>query len=59
MVFFPICDPKIFFQKSDFYGALTLCKKFEKTNEQSLRYLKTDGLTHGQTTEVITKDPFG
>ena len=24
------------------YGALTSCKKLEKTNERSLRYLKTD-----------------
>ena len=24
------------------YGDLTECKKLEKTNEQSLRYLKTD-----------------
>ena len=31
------------------YGALTSCKKLEKTNERSLRYLKTDGPTdHGQ-----------
>ena len=45
------------------YCALTSCKKLEKTNVRSLRYLKTDGRTHGQTdtltTEVITKDPFG
>ena len=31
------------------YGALTSCKKLEKTNGQSLRYLKTDGLMDGQT----------
>ena len=32
------------------YGALTSCKKLEKTNEGSLRYLKTDTHTdtHGQ-----------
>merc|ERR1712168_1398766 len=28
------------------YGALTSCKKLEKNNERSLRYLKTD---HGRT----------
>ena len=43
------------------YGALTSCKKLEKPNEQSLRYLKAD---HGpQTTDgqisAITKDPLG
>ena len=49
----PICDPPRFFFKSRAlsllypYGALTSCKKLEKTNEQSLRYLKTDGRTHG------------
>ena len=31
------------------YGALTSCKKLEKTNEQSLRYLKTDTRTHTHT----------
>ena len=47
----PICDPQIFFSKigllSLLYtnGALTLCKKLEKTNEPSLRYLKTDQQT--------------
>ena len=55
-----ICDPpKIFFFKNRPlsllypYGALTSCKKTRKTNEQSLRYLKTDtrrtdGHTDGQ-----------
>ena len=33
------------------YGALTSCKKLEKTNERSLRYLKTDG---PQTTDQRT-----
>ena len=48
-VFFPICDPQDFFFKNRAlsllypYGALTSCKKLEKTNELSLRYLKTDG----------------
>ena len=40
-------------------GALTSCKKLEKINEGSLRYLKTD---HGPTdrrTRAITKDPLG
>ena len=51
----PICDPQRFFFKNWAlsllypYGALTSCKKLEKTNEQSLRYLKTDGHTHGRT----------
>ena len=49
----PICDPKILFQNqalSFLYpcGALTSCKKLEKTNERSLRYLKTDIQTHWQ-----------
>ena len=35
------------------YGALTLCKKLEKTNERSLRYPKMDGRT-----KAITKDPL-
>ena len=65
--FSPICDPPRFFFKNRAlsllcpYGALTSCKKLEKTNEQSLRYLKTDGRTDTHTdrptTEVI-KDPF-
>ena len=54
---FPICDPPRFFFKNRAlsllypYGALTSCKKLEKTNERSLRYLKTDGRTtdHGRT----------
>ena len=58
MVFSPICDPPRFFFKNRAlsllypYGALISCKKLEKTNERSLRYLKTDtrtdGHTHGQ-----------
>ena len=46
------------------YGALTSCKKLEKTNERSLRNLKTDTHTDGHTdghtdtrTRAITKDP--
>ena len=35
------------------YGSLTSCKKLEKTNERSLRYLKTDG------PRAFTKDPLG
>ena len=51
-VFPPFLTPKIFFKNRALsllypYGALTSCKKLEKTNEQSLRYLKTDGRTHG------------
>ena len=55
---FPVCDPQRFFFKNWAlsllypYGALTSCKILEKTNEQSLRYLKTDirtdTHTHGQ-----------
>ena len=47
----PFVTPNIFFFKnwalSLLYtnGALTLCKKLEKTNEPSLRYLKTDQQT--------------
>ena len=46
--FSPICDPPRFFFKNPAlsllypYDALTSCKKLDKTNEQSLRYLKTD-----------------
>ena len=65
---FPICDPKDFFQKSEAvtlypYGTLTSCKKLEKINEWSLRYLKTDQRTDGpqtdQRTRAITKDTLG
>ena len=46
--FSPICDPPRFFFKNQAlsllypYGALTSCKKLEKTNERSLRYSKTN-----------------
>ena len=45
--------PKIFFKNRALsllypYGSLTSCKKLEKTNEQSLSYLKTDTHTNGQ-----------
>ena len=58
----------IFFSNSGYvtffliYWPLTSCKVSEKTNEWSLRYLKTDTQTDGRThrpTRVITKDPFG
>ena len=55
MGFFPICDPQGFFFKNQAlsllcpYGSLTSCKKLEKTNERSLRYLKTDTRTDGHT----------
>ena len=70
MGFSPVCDPQYFFQKS---GSVTFvplwcpnsCKKLEKTNERSLRYLKTD---HGRNTDgplttdgwtmAITNDPL-
>ena len=57
--------PKTFFKNRALsllypYGALTSCKKLEKTNERSLRYSKTDGHTRTDTqTRAITKDPFG
>ena len=67
MGFFPICDPPRFFFKNRAlsllypYGALTSCKKLEKSLERSLRYLKTDGLRTTTTdygrTWVITQDP--
>ena len=44
----PFVSPTDFFFKNRAlsllypYGALTLCKKLEKTNEQSPKYLKTD-----------------
>ena len=48
----PFETPKIFFQKMSLlypYGTLTSCETSEKSNELSLRYLKTDGLTNRQT----------
>ena len=65
-VFPHLRPPKIFFQKS---GSVTFvplwCPNFmqktRKTNEQSeiFKDRLTHGRTHGRTTEVITKDPFG
>ena len=55
--FSPICDPPRFFFKNRAlsllypYGALTSCKKLEKSLERSLRYLKTD---HGPRTNRLT-----
>ena len=52
---FPHLWPQIFFFKNlalsllYTYGALTSCKKLEKNNERSPRYLKTDGQTHTHT----------
>ena len=40
------------------YGALTSCKKSEKTNGLSLRYLQTDGLTNGQTDGQTDKGDY-
>ena len=55
-VFPPFVTPKIFFKTLALsllypYDALTSCKNLEKTNERSLRYLKTDKRTmdHGRT----------
>ena len=56
--FSPICDPPRFFFKNRAlsllypYGALTSCKKLEKSLERSLRYLKTDGRTNGPRTDM-------
>ena len=68
MCFSPICDLShiLFFKNLAQsllypYGALTSCKKLEKTDRASLRYLKKDGLTDGpidQRTGAITYDPF-
>ena len=61
--FSPISNPQDFFQKS---GSVTFVplrcpnfiQKLEKTNDRSLRYLKTDqGTTDGRT-RAITKDPL-
>ena len=63
--FLPFVAPKFFFKNQALsllylYGAQTSCKKLKKTNEQCLRYLKTDTQTDTHTrTRVITKDPFG
>ena len=54
----PFATPKIFFFKNRalslfyLYGALTSCKKLEKTRK------KTDTWTHTRK-RAITKDPFG
>ena len=53
-VFPHLWPPMIFFKNRALsllypYGALTSCKKLEKTNERSLRYLKTDTRTHRRT----------
>ena len=40
------------------YGALTSCKKLEKTNERSLRYLKTDTRTDGRTDTHTDKGDY-
>ena len=51
-----ICDLLRFFFKNRApsllypYGALTSCKKLEKNNERSLRYLKTDKRMEGPQT---------
>ena len=67
-VFSPICDPQRSFFKNWAlsllypYGALTSYKKFEKNNERSPRYLKTDQRTNGRTNGLswaITMDPIG
>ena len=67
-VFPPFVTPQDFFFKNRAlsllypYGALTSCKKLEKTNEQFPRYLETDGRTNRRTngrTRAITMDPVG
>ena len=59
----PFVTPNIFFKNRALsllypYGALTSCRKLEKTDEHSMRYLKTDQPTDQRTRE-ITKDPLG
>ena len=55
MGFFPFVTSQDFFYKNRAlsllypYGALTSSEKLEKTNERSLRYLKTDGQMDGHT----------
>ena len=53
-VFPPFVTPRFYFKNRTLshlypYGALTSCKKLEKTNERFPRYLKTDGLMDGPT----------
>ena len=53
MFFSPFVTPNFFFKNRALsllypYGTLTSCKKLGKTNERSLRYLKTDTRTHGR-----------
>ena len=61
----PFLTPQDFFFKNRAlsllypYGALTSCKILEKTNEPSLRYLKTDQRTDHERTRTITKEPLG
>ena len=57
----PFVTPQIFFKNQALsllypYGALTSCKKSEKNNETSLRYLKTEG---PQTTWRLLRTPSG
>ena len=61
----PFEAPKIFFKNRALslsypYGALTSCKKLEKSLERFLRYLKTDEPTDGRTngrTDQLTDGP--
>ena len=60
----PFATPHDFFSKIGLsllypYGALTSCRKLEKTNAQPLRYLKMDHGRTDQKTRAITKDPLG
>ena len=53
-----VFSSKIFFKNQALlllypYGVLTSCKILENTNEQSLRYLKTDGQIKAITMEPI------
>ena len=59
----PFVTPKDFFKNRALsllylYGTLTSCKKLEKTNKLSLRYLKMDQRTTDGRTSMITKDPL-
>ena len=64
MVFSPICEwPQDFFQKSSSVtfaplSYLNFMQKIRKTDEQALRYLKTDKRTEGPTDRRMDKGDY-
>ena len=63
MGFPPICDPPRFSQNLALsllypYGALTSYKKLEKTNGQSLRFLKMDKPMDGRTDQRMDRGDY-